>query len=87
MASAGLTLLGFNGCCNTHKAVNDQNEVERQRIEEARQRELEAMKNDSIRRAYEDSMRIVRMSQTKVVYGGPTMMGRRFDRDSVNAKP
>ena len=84
MASAGLTLLGFNGCCNSKKVVSDQSEIEKQRLEELRQRELEAMKQDSIRRAYEDSIRMVRMSQTKTVYGGPTMMGRKFRGDSTN---
>lgn len=78
LASAGLTLLGFNGC-----AVKKQAASLSAAEEEALRLQQEVMRQDSIRKAYADSMQMVRISQTKCVYGGPTMMGR-FNRDSVD---
>ena len=91
LASAGLTLLGFNGCGTAKKAAREEARI-RDSIEQARLRQeeemmREAMRQDSRRRACEDSMRIVRMGQTKVVYGGPSMMGRRVLKDSTDVEP
>ncbi len=90
LASAGLTLLGFSGCGSARKAAREQARLEDSiEAERVRQQELqmqEAMRYDSIRQAMEDSMRMVRISQTKCVYGGPSMMGRRFLKDSIDAR-
>ena len=59
LASAGLTLLGFNGCGTAKKAAREEARI-RDSIEQARLRQeeemmREAMRQDSIRRAFEDS--------------------------------
>jgi len=89
LASAGLTLLGFGSCNTTKKAqqeVSQADKVEAERIEQEQARLRQTMKDDSVRNAYEDSMRMVRMGQRKLVYGGPNMMGRRVIKDTIHVE-
>ncbi len=88
LASAGLTLLGFGGCETSKKVQQRHNDkTELQRLLQEEKRMKEAMKADSVQKAYEDSIRMARAGKIKVVYGGPSMMGRRPLNDSTDVQP